>query len=279
MPWKSFVGDVVRASRSTDQYPFAFISGTELLQLAREHAVTPWQAQQLVLEKGINLERYLRNYSSIDLHMQLALARSKVLMVGAGGLGGYVLEILARLGVGTFLAADGDTFEESNLNRQLLGTMASLKKSKLDAAMDRVQLINPFTRLELFPEFLQAADLPDLLSRVDLVLDCLGGILFRNTLLKAAHEAGRPLVTGFVAGQTGLACTVYPGDRSPESFWQGSLEQGAEQVLGTLSTIVGLIASIQSHEAVAIVTRNQPGLRNKVFLADLDKCFFQTLDL
>ena len=279
MSENDFIRAVSSASRTGKNYPFAWISGEDLLKLARRHGLDPHTAQQLTLRNGINLERYLRNYSSLTLKTQLALACSSILIVGAGGLGGYVLELLVRSGVGTCLIADGDVFEESNLNRQILGGMDHLGTSKLEAARERVKRINPFTRLELCPVFLESSDLPDTLQGVDLILDCLGGTDFRRDLLQAAQKHGCKLITGFVAGKTGLACTVYPGDKDPAAFWPDGLEQGAEDILGNLATIVCMIASIQAQEAIYVLSGQKPQLRNKVLLADLETFVFQKLKL
>ncbi len=279
MSESDFIRAVISASRTGQNYPFAWISGRNLLKLARTHGLDPLSAQQLTLRNGISLERYLRNYSSMTLKMQLALACSRILIVGAGGLGGYVLELLVRTGVGTCLVADGDVFEESNLNRQILGSMDHLGTSKQKAALERVRRINPFTRLELCSGFLESSDLPDTLMRVDLVLDCLGGTDFRKNLLLAAQKHGRALITGFVAGKTGLACTVYPGDKDPAAFWPDGREQSAEDLLGNLATIVCMIAAIQAQEAINVLSGQKPQLRNKVFLADLDTFAFQMLKL
>ena len=274
-----FVREVLEASSRSDQYPFNYISGQVLLNLAQKYSLDPGTAQELTLEQGINLERYLRNYQTLDLDMQLSLARSRVLLVGLGGLGGFVLEMLARCGAGYFWLADGDVFEESNLNRQLLCTMPGLGKPKSKAARERIPLINPFSRVVKSMDFLGPSDLPGLIPQVDLVLDCLGGTEFRMSLLQSAQQYQRPLVTGFLAGRTGLVSTVFPGDKNPAHFWGKSREQGAEIPLGNVVTTVAMVASIQAEEALAIISGQEPRFRSQVFMGDLSSGTFQTLKL
>ena len=99
--------------------------------------------EEAALELGWMPARYQRNRRTVSIAEQLTLFRSRVVIVGAGGLGGYVIEELARLGVGTLVVADYDTFEEHNLNRQLLATLANLGAPKVEAAVERVGAINP----------------------------------------------------------------------------------------------------------------------------------------
>jgi len=87
---------------------------------------TVGSVEESALELGLMPARYQRNRRTISTAEQLKLFRSRVVIVGAGGLGGYVVEELARLGVGTLVVADPDTFEEHNLNRQLLALPANL---------------------------------------------------------------------------------------------------------------------------------------------------------
>ena len=79
---------------------------------------------------------------------QLRLFRSRVAVIGCGGLGGYLIEQLARLGVGTLVLVDPDVFEEHNLNRQLLSSPAHLGIPKVDVARERVAAINPAVTVE-----------------------------------------------------------------------------------------------------------------------------------
>lgn len=250
-----------------------------LLSLSARHELTPLEGLRLALENNILPEIYLRNYPSLDIEQHIRLTDARVLLVGLGGLGGYILEILGRTGTGSFILADGDIFEESNLNRQLLGTVDTLEKSKVEAARLRLAKISPFCRCRAIAGFLGQKDLPRILENVDLVIDALGGIEFRSALLQETSRAGLALVTGFVAGTTGLACTVYPGGKNPSAFWQGKNQDGAEDSLGNMATIVSLIAAVQASEALRILVGEKSGLADQVFLADLQTLTFDLLQL
>ena len=241
--------------------------------------MTCFQAQLSALQNKILPERYLRNFNALTLNDQIRLAGSRILLVGLGGLGGYILEILARSGVGTFVLADGDCFEESNLNRQILGTVDTLGKSKVKAAKVRLKKINPFCRCQIHPYFLSRKDLPGLMKNIDLVVDALGGVEFRPVLLEESSRAGIPLITGFLAGTTGLVSTVYPGGKSPGVFWRGENKDGAENILGNMAQTVSLIASVQAAETIKLLTGKDSGLAGRVFLVDFETLTFDLLEL
>lgn len=88
-------------------------------------------------------QRYSRNLPALSRQEQELLHKKRVLVAGCGGLGGYITENLLRLGIGHITAVDGDSFDVSNLNRQLLATEATIGKSKAEAAKERAALVNP----------------------------------------------------------------------------------------------------------------------------------------
>ena len=92
--------------------------------------------------------RYNRNLHSLSEDECASLADKRAVVVGCGGLGGYCIEELARLGVGHLRAIDGDAFEESNLNRQILATQATLGQDKAQTAAARVLAVNPLVAVE-----------------------------------------------------------------------------------------------------------------------------------
>jgi len=245
------------------------ISSQKLARLADEFDLALHSAHKAALSYNIIPDRYLKNFKALAHEDQQALAQGKVLIVGAGGLGGYIAEILARTGVGHIVIADGDSFEESNLNRQLFCTQETLGSLKVQAAKRRIQSINPFVNCQVFPEFLDEASLPPLLNNVDLVIDALGGIAFRQTLLEHTLNSDLALITGAVAGWIGFAATIIPGHKGPMDFWMGQENNAAEIELGCLAPIVSLIASIQCAEAINILTKGKANLVEKIFFIDL----------
>jgi molybdopterin/thiamine biosynthesis adenylyltransferase len=93
------------------------------------------------------MSRYERNFPAVSLEEQEMLGKKRVLVAGCGGLGGYVLEYLGRIGVGHLTAVDDDVFTDSNLNRQLLSTEETLGRPKPVCARERMAVVNPNVRV------------------------------------------------------------------------------------------------------------------------------------
>lgn len=245
--------------------------------LAQDLNVTRREVQIAALLKGIMPVRYLRNQGSLRVEDQLTLLGSRVAMVGLGGLGGHVLEILARTGVGHIRAADMDVFEEHNLNRQLLSSQATLGMPKAEAALLRAREINPAVTVEARQEFLVDETMPGFLDGARLALDCLGGLASRLALQRAAAAAGIPLVTGAMAGLTGYVAVVEPGKPGPAEF----LGQGhsAEETLGTPAQSVALVATLMAAEAMRLLTGKPSPLAGGMLLIDLGELRFEKVSL
>ena len=172
-------------------------------------------------------ERYSRNVPAVSMEDMEKLRRSCVLVAGCGGLGGFIIEYLARMGVGSIIAADGDVFCESNLNRQILSTVNKMGINKALAAAERVRDINPGVHVHAVPEFLTKENAASLLADVDLVMDALDNIAARHILEDAAAQAGLAIVHGAICGWdlqvmlvpagSGRLHQLYPEGASPSS--------------------------------------------------------------
>jgi len=233
--------------------------------------------ERAALALGVCPERYLRNYDAYSLAEQLRLLEGDLALVGLGGLGGNVLELLARAGVGRICAADGDEFVPSNLNRQLYATRRSLGGYKAAAAAARVKLVNPAVSFEPVASFLGEADMARFLEGAHLCLDALGGLKDRAALLRAAGAAGIALVTAAVAGQSGFVATVLPGATGPADLFGAGA--AAEDTLGTPAPAVATAAALMAGEALNILTGRGAKLAGKMLVFDLNQMSFETMRL
>jgi len=215
------------------------------------------------------VERYLRNHDAISEAEQASLAINRVLVLGCGGLGGMVIECLARIGVGHLRVVDGDLFEASNLNRQILCSTMNLNRPKTLAAKQRVLAINPLVEVDAVQAELTAENAADLLADCDVAVDCLDDIPARLLLQQAAKTAGVPLVHGAVAGWNGRICVIQPGEDLLNLLYPEEGEmQGEEQQMGTLSFTAALTASWQAAEVVKLLL-GKPGLQGEILAVDL----------
>jgi molybdopterin-synthase adenylyltransferase len=217
-------------------------------------------------------ERYARNMQTFSCQDQVDLLNSRVCVVGLGGLGGAVTEILARLGIGALTLIDGDVFEDSNLNRQLLCAMQWIGVSKAKTAEKRVREINPSIQTRIHEVFIDVLNGAQLIEGANVVVDCLDNLKDRFVLEKAAKIANIPLVSAAVAGTYGQITTVFPED-SGLSLIYGPEDvvpaKGAEASLGTLPYTALLMASLECSEVAKIVLNRGNLLRNRLLVMDL----------
>ncbi|OIO02924.1 MAG: hypothetical protein AUJ49_05435 [Desulfovibrionaceae bacterium CG1_02_65_16] len=233
--------------------------------------------ERVALALGVCPERYLRNHDAYSLVEQLRLLESGAALVGLGGLGGYVLELLARAGVGRVRAADGDEFVPTNLNRQLYATRRSLGGYKAAAAAARLRLVNPAVDFEPMAVYLEEADMLKFFQGAQLCLDALGGLADRAALLRQAGQAGLPVVTAGVAGASGFVATVLPGEKGPADYFGAGA--GAEDSQGTPAPAVATAASLMAAEALSVLCGRGPRLAGKMLVFDLNQMSFETLTL
>jgi molybdopterin-synthase adenylyltransferase len=217
-------------------------------------------------------ERYARNMGTFSGRDQIVLFGSRVCIVGLGGLGGAVTEILARLGIGALTLVDGDVFEDSNLNRQLLSTLETLGDSKATTAGSRVRKINPSVQTRIHDVFLDVRNAARLIEGADVVVDCLDNLKTRFVLEKAAKAAEIPLVSAAIAGTYGQVTTIFPEDQGLVLIY-GPEDQVpakcAEAALGTLPYTAMMMASMECSEITKILLKRGSLLRNRLLVIDL----------
>jgi len=257
------------------------ISLERLSALETEYGMSRRQAEIAVLELGILPRRYLRNYGTIGLGGQLALLRSSAGIVGLGGLGGYILEGLARVGVGRLILVDGDVFCDHNLNRQVLSSEGQLGQSKAAIAGQRVHQINGAVEVAVHATLATPDNLPQFLTGADVLLDAVDRLPTRLMLQDVAAHLGVPLVHGAIAGWMGQVMTILPGEAGLRALYgEGEVpEQGAEADLGCSPASPMMVAAWQVHETVKVLLGQGELLRGRVLFIDAAACDVRVLVL
>ncbi|HEY74115.1 MAG: HesA/MoeB/ThiF family protein [Chloroflexi bacterium] len=250
-------------------------------ELAAENGCQIRDVEIAALEAGIVPYRYLRNLGTVGLEGQAKLLRATVAVVGQGGLGGYVTESLARMGVGRLILIDGDVFEEHNFNRQLLSGEANLGAEKTQAARRRVVEINSAVEVTAHALMLDRENLPHLLVGADVVVDALDRLPIRLILQDGAQALGIPMVHGSIAGFLGQVMTILPGDPGLRGLYgDGELpEQGLEAQLGTPAATPMAVAAWEAQEVVKIITGRGELLRHRLLLLDMESDEIEILRL
>lgn len=226
-------------------------------------------------------KRYLKNLGTIGEEGQKRLFKSHVAIVGAGGLGGTVFEILVRYGVGKITIVDFDSFETTNLNRQLLSSEENLGENKARAAARRAASVNSDVEVIAVAQKLTDANAKEILNGTDLACDCLGNIHDRFVLERATRDLKIPMVHAAIAGERGQIMTIFPDGAGLEAIYgeRGlAPKSGQELEAGTPPSSVFAIASLQAHEAIRILAGKE-ALKNTMLTIDLDTFDIKKLSL
>ena len=163
------------------------------------------------------LARYSRQIilKEIGEEGQLRLAKARVLIVGAGGLGCPIALYLAECGVGTIGIVDFDKVEFTNLNRQILHTEATVGRPKTESAKEAIARANPDVKVITFEERLEPHNAIDLVHDFDIVIDGADNIQTKYLLNDAAFFAGKPYIFGAAIRFEGQAGVFSPKDGGP----------------------------------------------------------------
>lgn len=213
--------------------------------------------------------RYSRNKNLMSDDEIILLSQKKVCVLGLGGLGGYIVEMLSRIGVGSLTLVDGDVFDETNLNRQLFSSMNNLGSSKALEAEKRVKGINPLTKVIPVYEFVDSSNAMKIIANHDVIVDALDSIDLRKYIAKACTELNLPLVHGAIAGWYGQVATIYPNDTTLDILYPKDIKRGIEKELGNPSFTPALVASIQVSEVIKLLLNRGDLLRNSFMMIDL----------
>jgi molybdopterin/thiamine biosynthesis adenylyltransferase len=244
--------------------------------IAHDMGLTLADVYRAALGLGIYPRRYLRNRDSISLQDQLKLAESRVAVVGAGGLGGTVIQILGRVGLGRLAVVDCDVFDETNLNRQIFCTREWLGRPKALAVQEQLKAINPAVEVHAHITRLDSSNGPEILAGCQVIVDALDTVKDRLTLEALAKSMGVPFVHGALAGFEGQLITVYPEDPGLKQIYGSGDESGSaanrpEFLLGVPSVTPSLVATLEAMEVLKILLNRGTPFRNKMVYIDLER--------
>lgn len=203
---------------------------------------------------------------------QLALQKSKVLIVGLGGLGNPNAQYLAASGIGSLYLSDGDTIELTNLPRQTLFNEKVIGENKADIAQQKLTEQYPDIDIEAIDEMIDDELAQYYIPQVDLVIDCTDNIAARYLLNKHCRETKTPLIIGAATGFNGQCLVIDP--RLPESACYQCLFPESKKapsqncsMLGILGPVLAIIAGMQSLQAIKLLTNNKTPT-NRFFMFD-----------
>lgn len=240
-----------------------YISLSVYDELILKHACSFRDVEQAVFDNGWMPLRYHRNQNSLSQKEQAKLFHAHVLIIGCGGLGGHVAELLARVGVGNITLFDGDVYEEHNLNRQNFSTPAMIGLAKATVVSKGLQAINP--ALNVYPHHLyfDETNVNSFLEGIDVVVDALDAPEMKLFVATTCKERNLPFIHGAIAGWFSQVSTSK--ELSKLYHEEG---KGAEAKTGNLPFTASLCASMQS-ALVLKALLNKESLDETLWMIDL----------
>jgi sulfur-carrier protein adenylyltransferase/sulfurtransferase len=239
-------------------------------------------AESLTVEE---VRRYSRHLIIPDVAMagQKRLKNSRVLAIGAGGLGSPTLMYLAAAGVGTLGVVDYDTVDESNLQRQIIHGQSDIGRSKAQSARDSIHEINPLVNVVLHEERLDNDNVFEIFSQYDLIVDGTDNFATRYLVNDACVLLGKPYVWGSIYRFDGQASVFWAENGPcyrclyPEPPPPGMVPSCAEG--GVLGVLCASIGSIQATEAIKLLTGVGESLVGRLMIYDALEMSYRTVKI
>ena len=237
---------------------------------------------QLNNEEKIRYTRHL-NVPEIGEAGQLKLKASSVLIIGAGGLGSASSLYLTAAGIGKIGIVDSDRVELSNLQRQIVHTMNSIGKPKVDSARDHLQRLNPSVEIRGFHERIIPATIKEILSDYSIVIDATDNFETRYLLNDACVLTKKPLIYGAIYQFYGQM-SVFEAEKGP-CFRCVFRELPTEEVVkanrgvGVVSPVPGVIGTLQAVETIKLILKIGTSSIGKLLLFDGLQMQFQEISV
>ena len=198
---------------------------------------------------------------------QLKLKNSKITVIGCGGIGGAVIEMLARMGVLHLKIVDKDKFDVSNINRQLMSSMERVGQAKTEVTKEIIETINPFVEVETFNTELNQENVDEIVAGSSVVVDALDNLTARIITSRCALKLQIPFVHGAIHGTMGQITTftsetpTYEETFKLSSFGKdlndevlSEVEKIARAVPPVMGSVPNIVGCLQAFEVVKILT-------------------------
>jgi molybdopterin/thiamine biosynthesis adenylyltransferase len=246
------------------------IEDDDLLKWAHSSRISPRDAHIEALRSRIIPLRYAKNFHALTLAEQRRLCESRVLVCGCGGLGGVLINLLARVGVGTLRLVDGDVFVPSNLNRQWFCDTQELSRPKAEVAGERVRAMNPLIEVEVFSTLMDEDNAEALVEGMDLVIDAMDNLPGRFLLAEAAKHMKVPFIHTAATGWWGQISTFLPESFLDlhDIFGRQAEDDPSNDLLGVLGPAPAVIGSLAAFEAIRLLSGRNSAYADQLLYLD-----------
>jgi len=228
--------------------------------------------------------RYSRQIrlKSIGEAGQQRLLDSRVLVIGLGGLGSPLALYLAAAGIGHLVLSDYDTVEESNLQRQIIHTQASIGSHKVESARQRLLALNSDIKITTLPYELDNKELLEQGQLADVIVDCTDNFPSRFLMNKISLQTRTPLVSGAAIRQEGQVTTFDPRQKNSPCYQCLYKDENIEAVTcdmeGVIAPVVGIIGTLQAQETINVLL-GRSALTGTLMLLDAESLNWQRIKL
>ena len=225
------------------------------------------------------MERYRRQVILPDFGPdgQLKLLNSKILVIGAGGLGSPVLLYLAAAGVGTIGVIDGDVVDRTNLQRQVIHMTSDISRPKVESARERMLALNPNLNVATHAMFLTQENASEVISQYDFVIDATASFAAKFLINDTCVALRKPYNHGAIYQYQGQTMTIVPGSACYRCLFDSMPEKG--DVIGPLGVVPGILGTIQATEAIKYITGIGQLLTNRLLTFDCLSMQFNTFSV
>lgn len=226
-------------------------------------------------------ERYSRNIliKGLGEAGQKKLLSSRVLVIGAGGLGSPAILYLAAAGIGTLGVADGDRADVSNLQRQILHTMSDIGKLKAESAKEKIERLNSDVKVITYPERITAENIRAIIGDYDFVVECTDNSTSKFLINDACVLLNKPFSHCGVLGFSGRIMTYAPGHACVRCVFDEPMPGASptSKDVGILGAVAGTLGAIQAGEAIKFVTGYGKPLTGTLLHVDLKDGIFKRI--
>ena len=232
------------------------------------------------------LERYSRQIVLKDVGIagQKNIMQSKVLIVGAGGLGCPVADYLSRAGVGNIGIVDFDKINLSNIHRQSIYSTKDIGKFKVNVLKEKMQLINPLIKIKKYKKKISDKNIRNIIKKYDVIVDCSDNFKTKFLLNKFSIKYKKFLVVGAISKFDGHVFTFnFNNKYQPclKCFYQS--EPSDVDILnceteGILGPVAGIIGNIQSNEVLKKILNTGKNLNGFILIINLKNLIFRKVN-
>lgn len=230
------------------------------------------------------IERYSRHIILKDIGGvgQSKILKSKVLIIGAGGLGAPAALYLAAAGVGTLGIIDGDNVDLTNLQRQVIHFTKDIGKPKVESAREKINQLNPDVKVIAYQDIITSENALGIIKEYDFILDGTDNFTAKFLINDACVMAGIPYSHGGILRFDGQTMTYVPGSACYRCVFENPPPKNAVPTCsqaGVLGAVAGMLGTIQAAETIKYIIGKGNLLTNRLFIFNALDMEFRTVKL